>query len=174
MTTKNKSILISIHPSWCDKIASGLKTVEIRKTKPKLVPPFKCYVYMTSGGWEYRDPWCTAIAPIGGKIYNGAKKVIGEFICNKIDEISVFETAIAVNGKQDNAILRESCLSFDELEQYIGYKYETKLYGWRISNVIIYETPKNLNDFERWENGDSCPYYRVQRAPQSWCYVFSK
>ena len=39
-----KSVLISIRPQWCEKIASGKKTIEVRKTAPKEVP-FKAYIY---------------------------------------------------------------------------------------------------------------------------------
>lgn len=35
-----KAVLISIKPTWCAKIASGEKTIEVRKTKPKLETPF--------------------------------------------------------------------------------------------------------------------------------------
>ena len=42
-----KSVLISIQPKWCELIANGKKTVEVRKTKPKLKPPFMCYIYCT-------------------------------------------------------------------------------------------------------------------------------
>lgn len=42
-----KAVLISIHPMWCEMIMSGQKTAEIRKTKPKLKPPFRCFVYQT-------------------------------------------------------------------------------------------------------------------------------
>lgn len=43
-----RSVLLSIHPKWCELIASGKKTIEIRKTRPKLEPPFKCYIYCTN------------------------------------------------------------------------------------------------------------------------------
>lgn len=39
-----KSVLISIKPQWCKKIASGEKTIEVRKSAPKEVP-FKAYIY---------------------------------------------------------------------------------------------------------------------------------
>lgn len=42
-----KSVLISIRPQWVEKIASGEKTIEVRKTKPKLEIPFKCLIYQT-------------------------------------------------------------------------------------------------------------------------------
>ena len=31
-----KKVLISIHPKWCKLIFSGEKTIEVRKTAPKL------------------------------------------------------------------------------------------------------------------------------------------
>ena len=34
-----KSVLISIQPKWCELIANGGKTIEVRKTKPKIDTP---------------------------------------------------------------------------------------------------------------------------------------
>lgn len=31
-----KAVLISIQPKWCELIASGKKTIEVRKTRPKI------------------------------------------------------------------------------------------------------------------------------------------
>ena len=36
----NKSVLLSTQPRWCFEIING-KDTELRKTKPKLQPPFK-------------------------------------------------------------------------------------------------------------------------------------
>lgn len=41
------AVLISIRPKWCEKIISGEKTIEVRKTRPKMDTPFKCYIYCT-------------------------------------------------------------------------------------------------------------------------------
>ncbi len=59
----SKAVLISIRPMWSQKIMSGQKTVEVRKTRPKMNPPFKCYIYKCGNG-----------------------KVIGEFLCDQIIE----------------------------------------------------------------------------------------
>ena len=59
----SKAVLISIRPMWTQKIMSGQKTVEVRKTRPKMNPPFKCYIYKCGNG-----------------------KVIGEFLCDEIIE----------------------------------------------------------------------------------------
>lgn len=38
------AVLMSIKPKWCELIASGKKTVEIRKTKPLIDTQFTCYI----------------------------------------------------------------------------------------------------------------------------------
>jgi hypothetical protein len=40
----SKAVLISIRPEWCEKIINGQKTIEVRKTRPKMDTPFKCYI----------------------------------------------------------------------------------------------------------------------------------
>ena len=50
-----QAVMISIRPQWCELIASGRKTVEVRKTRPKLEPPFRCYIYETQGKTD--TPW---------------------------------------------------------------------------------------------------------------------
>ena len=42
-----RAVLISIQPKWCELIASGRETIVVRKTKPKIPTPFKCYIYCT-------------------------------------------------------------------------------------------------------------------------------
>ncbi len=46
----SKAVMLSVRPKWCEKIASGEKTIEVRKTRPKLETPFKCYIYCTIDG----------------------------------------------------------------------------------------------------------------------------
>ena len=93
-----RSVLLSIHPKWCELIASGKKTIEIRKTRPKLEPPFKCYIYCTNKkpylvwGDVFRGNWETEFTHLSGYNRNDAEriwdvfngKVIGEFVCDEI------------------------------------------------------------------------------------------
>ena len=108
-----KSVLISIQPRWCELIASGKKTVEVRKTRPKLETPFKCYIYCTKpkeyfsigggiysasdelyrtpeGEIKFGDSFELMAYEIGqydeNNFLNG--KVIGEFVCDEIDRIA--------------------------------------------------------------------------------------
>lgn len=50
----SKAVMISIRPKWCEKIARGEKTIEVRKTRPKLETPFKCYIYCTQASVRYQ------------------------------------------------------------------------------------------------------------------------
>lgn len=150
----SKAVLISIRPEWCEKIISGQKTIEVRKTRPKMNPPFKCYIYKCGNG-----------------------KVNGEFVC---DEIISIDGA----GRIPSDIARPTCLEPAELHQYLGAAVG---YGWHISNLRIYDTPRELDDFRRACKNDrwceSCAMYRendgtcgngslqIRRPPQSWCYV---
>ena len=157
-----KSVLISIQPQWCELIASGIKTVEVRKTKPKIETPFKCYIYQTKHG-------------------NG--KIIGEFVCDKVVE---FENSWYDPAFYETA--ERSCLGVEDLAIYIGKKDFG--YGWHISDLVIYDKPRDLSEFKRIcdENCQSCKYavwqtsavaYEpyivdcspIKRPPQSWCYI---
>ena len=230
-----KAVLISINPKYCELIASGNKTLEIRKSKPKLKPPFKVYIYQTvdkrlltcfkkgeGTGWYHDDDpddekVFEKFTPVRRVNFN-SKKIIGEFIC---DEIYEFESEFYSTDKVMNAIYRfvedeeynkciatneessrnfwictQSCLTFDEIKNYVGYtRPETTFYGWHISNLKIYAEPKELSEFcypsgKYCEKGlcGGCPYDQVpneynecdydcewkrpsKRPPQSWGYV---
>ena len=173
-------VLISIKPKWCELIANGEKTIEVRKTKPKLNTPFKCYIYCTKSELLTKSH-------INGKIYvatskkyqkalerNGnitlSGKVIGEFICDYIYENMSYDC-------------EDSRVSVSELQKYANGK---PLYGWHISDLVIYDKPKNLSEFKKINR--ECWYADlglakrdcleckneecyVSRPPQSWCYV---
>ena len=88
-----KAVLISIQPKWCELIASGKKTIEVRKTRPKIEAPFKVYIYCTQAS-PYNPVLPMKYEKKGGNIYIGGKKyaefltsrVIGEFTCDGITE----------------------------------------------------------------------------------------
>lgn len=42
-----RAVLISIQPKWCAMITQGKKILEVRKNRPKIETPFKCYIYCT-------------------------------------------------------------------------------------------------------------------------------
>ncbi len=177
-----KAVFISIQPKWVQKIASGKKTIEVRKTRPKIKTPFKCYIYCTIGNGVKGD----YLVPSG--IQCG--KVIGEFVCDKITDISV----VVRNCNEDynhvyhNDECKGSCLTWKELQEYGKGK---TLYGWHISDLKIYDKPRELSEFKAWRDCKTphkefknckftyrhplhCEYCQwIKRPPQSWCYVES-
>lgn len=185
----NKAVLISIRPEWCQKILNGEKTIEIRKNKPKLELPFKCYIYCTGGPTLYKASrgYCLAT----NHEYEGLKKwytifnqrIIGEFTCNEIITVGV-----KYSDPTSRLSLREfpfACLTDRQVMDYLGNGIDG--YGWHISNLKIYETPREISEFRRpckndlWcescgmysENRKKCGNAALQiiRPPQSWCYV---
>lgn len=170
-----KAVLISIRPKWCELIASGKKTIEVRKTHPNLETPFKCYIYCTKNSEPlmlrtFHSPVADAYRSTSGG------EIIGEFVCDAIHEIKNVGCAFKV-GKTEaetNNVAYASCLDFGDMHDYLGHKGG---YGWHISRLKIYDQPKCLSDFRLW-NGttvvEGCfvmPSNEIKRPPQSWCYV---
>ena len=180
----SKAVLISIRPKWVEKIANGKKTIEVRKTKPKLDTPFKCYIYCTLPKYPHEDFIATDYPR--PQFYGGGK-VVGEFTCDRIYKIDKDSTDFLFKAgglsvyKQAAEEKCSLCVAMtdDELHGYLGH---CQGYGWHISNLKIYDTPKDLSKFSRpFENCidkvcdefgcASCESGHIKRPPQSWCYV---
>lgn len=146
--SKGSKVLISIKPEWAKMILSGAKRLEVRKSAPKV--PFIAYIYETKD--EKRK---------------GSGKVIGEFVCRKIRKVTPNDT------EELGRILERSCLSMRQISEYFGWNMwklppECKEgYAWEISDLIIYESPKELRDFRKAGKEDK----EITRPPQSWMYV---
>lgn len=176
-----KAVLISIRPEWCTMIANGEKTVEVRKTRPKLETPFKVYIYCSKGG---------PLLYLSSSHCFGNGSVIGEFVCDRIYQITVEENgpfseerscgyneAYTLAGEND-------ALTDEEFDRYLGGRPG---YGWHISDLTLYGKMKSLPHFvrpacerasdcgtcSRWDaNALDCERGNIVfRAPQSWCYV---
>lgn len=172
----SKAVMLSIRPKWCEKIISGEKTVEVRKTRPKLDTTFKCYIYCTLPKYPHEDFIATDYPR--PQFYGGGK-VIGEFTCDRIFPINVFDNGGIQNWFFEH--MERSCLTYEELADYIGNGRTG--YGWHISDLRIYDAPRKLSEFERPYECDECDAKwatecnachkegKINRAPQSWCYV---
>ena len=182
----SKAVMLSIRPKWVEKIANGEKTIEVRKTKPKLDTPFKCYIYCTLQGSNeiIRVDHGRDVAKWNrGKWADRKGKVIGEFTCDRIFSINVFDNGSIQNWLFEH--MERSCLTYEELADYIGNGKTG--YGWHISDLLIYDQPRELTAFRRacpnswycescamyWENNGTCgnESLYIKRPPQSWCYV---
>lgn len=151
-----KAILMSIQPKWCEKIASGEKTIEVRKTRPKLETPFKVYIYATKAVSTNTRYYMSNI-DLCRTAYNG--KVIGEFVCDRISEYANGEIALSHNTD-------ETCLTNCELADYIE---GSKAYFWHISDLKKYDKPKDLSEF--FTPIGKRPSYMIERPPQSYMFV---
>lgn len=173
-----KSILLSIKPKYVELIASGQKTIEVRKTAPQEVP-FKCYIYETKG--QYVKFTHGAHTKYG----YGRGKVIGEFICDKVYPIKNRGSSFSVADEEQsvtNEIARQSCLYYDDMVSYFGNKDG---FGWHISDLKIYNNPRELSEFfkpcDRFLDCCTCRRLvhneymscdnKITRPPLSWCYV---
>lgn len=179
-----KSVLISVKPKWCEKIcrkigeANGLpvylKIEELRKSAPKEVP-FTACIYCTNSRFDITD--IDDLASESVRIVSeGRGKVIGEFVCDKVNYYPA-HSAIAKYSYKDTGV---------NAEEFIKYSKGKDIYGWHISDLKIYDKPRELGEFKT----PNKPYHEIierdgslmfmdgyesgkplTRAPQSWQYV---
>ena len=192
-----KKILLVVHPKWCEKIFSGEKTIEVRRNRPKLEPPFTVYVHCTKAKNIREDG--LYLLPNDKELYLGCKekdlgfvcwegdfrngKVIGSFICDRIFELKI-------NGDDygnywhewdDEGDIQDMCLFYEELETYLG---KSVGHGWHITEPKLFDKPKELSEFgtvcNRYEidECDDCPYLQVyvnsypcDDCVDTWCGV---
>ena len=151
-----KAVMLSIQPWWCELIEQGMKTVEVRKTRPKLEPPFKCYIYCTLPRKSGDSFLVGGNAPLTG---NGM--VIGEFVCDEVFEIyqcvEVHDELLSCPierwlewDSDDEQLFEHSCLTHKEIASYLGKSGNG--YGWHISDLVIYDRPKELSEFLTTDN----------------------
>ena len=186
-----KAVLISIRPKWCQTIASGEKTIEVRKNRPKMDTPFKCYIYCTRDkhlAFMQNKAGTNLIAcmdvgtaiPVGRSVGNG--KIIGEFTCDRIDWIThvgymgvpnSVETCVCdaatMRTSPVGELLNAACLTPEMLNDYLAGRSG---YGWHINGLRIYDAPRELSEFTGLRDTRfGAEPYDIERPPQSWCYV---
>lgn len=173
----SKAVLISIRPKWCELIASGQKTVEVRKTKPSAILPLKCYIYCTKPSFPHEDFLVFDAGTNKVKAFYGGGKVIGEFVCHNIFPLSFYASEASFFDTEPPMDVPGTCLTDKEIVAYLGNGKTG--YGWLISDLIIYDEPKELSAFHYCDfceygifcNDDATCKKKLQRPPQSWCYV---
>ena len=144
-----KCVLISINPEQCKLIASSKKTIEVRKTKPKIDTPFKCYIYCTKDKIDTspKTKWWKANSTGRRHVMNG--KVIGEFVCTKICPIIERDIFLGMDDTHDCFLEEKTYMSCEELVSYLGNS--KIMYAWYISELKIYDERKELKKFGKFE-----------------------
>lgn len=195
-----KSVLISIQPYWVFLIIARLmgwnipqeKTIEVRKDYPKASDWNKVvHIYCSKNRKSFnRIP--KEYQPFMEKFLGN---VVGEFVCDRIDEFH--EWQLTSQGKYQEfeetdlkKFLSESCLSWEEVYAYRkNLPYYKPLYAWHISDLKIYDKPKELGEFYKVGKRKACIYgdkhcmysritdfcknceFEIKSPPQSWRYV---
>ena len=183
-----KAVMISIQPKWVEKIANGEKTIEVRKTAPKEVP-FKAYIYCTKEKKQDDIIWAGIFGDRGK--WNG--RVIGEFICDRIEMVNAKCSDYGIDLFYHDC-LTNGCLTERETEKYFNIPEDRDLramkgngYVWNISDLKIYDKPRELSEFSRpcsysglcfsckrtsfKKDGNLLCNTKITRPPQSWMYV---
>lgn len=168
-----KAVLISIKPKFSNKILSGEKNVELRKSVPKIPLPFRAYIYCTAG----KDTLVDIIKDgddVYGEVYHGKpifikydrdcpssmlcrkKMIVGEMMIDRIEEVTLEPESQKgqYGGKFEESFT--TCITVDEFKKY---SEKGKVYGWHISAYAYYKEPRPLSDFG------------LKHPPQSWRYV---
>lgn len=185
-----KSVLISIKPKWCGLIAERKCSILVRKTAPKIETPFKSYVYCTKDGLLTRSHFDGKIYVASSRKYQTALerngnitlsgKVIGEFVCDRIILVDC-DSVAPFDEETHEYIQTETCIDRGTFARYTNFR---KALGWHISDLKIYDKPKELDEFLRIcpydEHCWRCEFYStyngkcnnfVNRPPQSYMFV---
>ena len=172
----SKAVLISIRPKWCELIASGKKTIEVRKTRPKIETPFKCYIYCTKPSFPHEDFLVFDAGTNKVKAFYGGGTVIGKFVCDSIFPLSFYASDASFFDTEPPLPVPGTYLTDKEIAEYLGNGKTG--YGWHISELKVYDEPKKLGEFKRHDPtydfsifGEVSRTYSINRPPMSWCYV---
>lgn len=173
-----KSVLMSISPYWYYLIGENIKTIEVRKTIPRANDwngIVECYMTKDMKSFS-RIPkeFQAKYAPHMGKV--GMR-----FVCDAVEGFHYgFQEPAGANSVYDCYIgypvdlydTDDTCLTRQEIDDY-GKK--AFLYCWHISDLKIYDKPRELSEFTYWigfvSDYTTDNHGHLKRPPQSWSYV---
>lgn len=207
-----KCVMLATRPQWVEKICHKIgedetgkaiyeKRIEVRKSAPQEVP-FKAYIYCCKAKpYLYKEANPPFELFLDSELYKGngyddrlfSGKVIGEFICDKVERLEEHIEQGGLYYILSDTFNEQAQLDNWELHDYGKGK---TLYAWHISDLKIYDKPKELSEFKtppceksekacgncKWlvkintPDVYECECYvedgrPIKRPPQSWCYV---
>lgn len=122
----SKAVLLSIHPKWAEKIYSGEKEVEWRKTFPtEAEPGTPVLLYETA-------PVC---------------KVTGLFFWIGKETLIIREPDFEWQEIHPTAkrIIEAGCVPLDDLKKYQGAN--GRLYAWNVRGKMKFSEPRPLSEY---------------------------
>lgn len=143
-------ILASIKPYYYYLIAEEKKKIEVRKTALKNLPQDIAF-YMSKDEKsfakipkEFQEKYREHFGKVGMKV-----------VCDKVDAYNFHEGLTEFNSMglplriYGSYLIfaddyKSMCLSYDEVKSYGNRKI---IYGWHISDLKIYDKPKELSEF---------------------------
>lgn len=157
-----KAILKSIKPYWFFLIIEGRKKMELSKTIPKPEEwNREVFIYCSQDKKSFNR--------IPKNRREEYKKYIGKvcayFTCDGILRQCNMQNA-------DIAELR-SCVKREQIFEYSGGK---EVFGMEIENLVIFDTPKELCEFNNrqlvWRGNNHIHIYaKAKKPPQSWFFI---
>ena len=151
--------------------------------------PFKAYIYCTKEKKQDDIIWAGIFGDRGK--WNG--RVIGEFICDRIEMVNAKCSDYGIDLFYHDC-LTNGCLTERETEKYFNIPEDRDLramkgngYVWNISDLKIYDKPRELSEFSRpcsysglcfsckrtsfKKDGNLLCNTKITRPPQSWMRV---
>ena len=169
-----RKVLASLKPYYYYLVGEGIKTIEVRKDMPKVNDWNKeVFFYMS------KDVKSFAKIPedLQEKYRKHFGKVGMQFICDNIEKLEEHIEEGGLYYTLNSDFNEAAQLDNWQLHDYGKGK---PLYGWHISDLKIYDTPKELSEFKKYYEcgNNSCGScnkcdkdYHLIRPPQSRCYV---
>lgn len=183
-----KAVMLSLRPQWCELIFNGEKTIEVRKSRPYIPTPFTVYVYQT----KHKGGNAT-VREVLNSVYGGGK-VIGSFVCDRVDEFdsewseyayacAPTDIPCAMPMSEENAIKickEKGCMTLEDIIDYFGDE-EWRAYFWHITEPKLFDKPRDITEFvlygkcaEDCKDRMTCKYFKrtfLKRPPMSWYYI---
>ena len=190
--------MISIKPEHAINILNGSKTLELRtwipkdyvgwvyvyvtKGKPYLVKFYNDYPIQAINDYTYQELLDDGNVPMNGKV--AFRFWFDDYIAYKYyeDDNTYFAKRPQDFGYNADEVLKRLCLSRDEFKAYGKGK---DLYAWHIKKLEIFDTPKQLSEFQNYVGKvDDTPEWAItsswqifhrplEKGPQKmqWVYV---
>lgn len=179
-------ILITLPPEQVANILNGKQTIIIQKTAPKCELPIEACIYCakdTSGGLLVKNTSTDTIGFAKGKavlkddltrfsyiqLFNG--KVVAKFTLKKVEEILALPTEIGCSYQTVTLpfkfLMQKSCVNSEGFNHYLKCKNG---YAWHISDLQIFDKPKEIIEFFEPYNCGELPIPLVN-PPKSWRYI---